>query len=175
MYRYLLATLLVLPLLFACEGSTKARKAARGEHYVAEPNYLYFKNTRQRQYREDNRGEAGNYFYHDDLYGSEASLLPVIWDKWLEDEAYLELHTRNVAGPSSPSGPVTLVISSSTGANAVVLKPRPDRAAVEQLAHHLSTNRTVRVLLGQDTLEAFPGVARDHAREVLVDYLRLTE
>ena len=159
--------------LFACDGGTKERKTARGENFVADPNYLYFQNTRQRQYRVDDRGEAGNYFTHDDLYNSEASLLPVIYDDWLDDRAYLQLHTRNAAGPASPSGPVSLVITSATGDNVVVLPPRPGVAAIRQLGHHLSTRRPVRMLAGRDTLEAFPGPARDHAREVLNDYLRL--
>ena len=171
----LLAPGLLLLCLAACEGGAKDRKAARGENYVADPNYLYFKNTRQREYRVDDRGEAGNYFTHDDLYNSAASLLPVIYDNWLDDRAFLQLHTRSGAGPASPSGPITLVITSATGRNEVVLPARPDVAAVEQLSHHLSTNRTISILVGQDTLEAFPGPARADAREVLNDYLRLID
>ena len=173
--RHAFLYFLLIAVLAACEGNTKARKEARGEHYVADPNYLYFKNTRQRQYREEDRGEAGNYFYHDDLYASEATLLPVIWDKWLEDEAYLELHTRSGESPAGPSGQINLLISSKTGVNSVALQSRPDRAAVEQLNHQLNTNREINLVVDGDTLPAFPRSARDHAKEVLSDYLRLID
>ena len=166
---------LILICLSACDGGTRERKAARGENYVADPNYLYFKNTRQREYRVDDRGEAGNYFTHDKLYQSTASLIPVIYDNWLDDRAFLQLHTRAGAGPAAPSGPVTLIITSATGRNEVRLPARPDVAAVKQLSHHLNTTRNVSLLLGRDTLEAFPGVAREDAREVLNDYLRLID
>ena len=167
----------LLPLLFlfclACDGGTKSRKAARGENFVPDPNALFFKNTRQRDYRSVDRGDGGNYFTHQDLYGSGAKLIPVIHDDWLDDRAYLQLQTRAAAGPASPAGNITLLISSATGENAVTLKAQPQNKAVAQLQHHLNTNREIRILIGADTLDAFPGDARRYAQETLADYLRL--
>ncbi|NJC27758.1 hypothetical protein [Neolewinella antarctica] len=169
-----------LPLLFllsilSCDGNTKARKAARGENFVPDPNYLFFTNTRQQQYRLVSAGEAGNYFTHDDLLNSDAALVPVIHDDWLDDRAYLQLHTRKTGASPTPSGPIELLITSPTGDNQVTLPAKPDAAALGQLDNHLSTNRPVRIILGQDTLDAFPGLAREQAREAIFDYLRLID
>lgn len=167
--------LLSILLLAACDGGTKERKAARGENFVPAPNALFFKNTRQRDYRLTDRGEAGNFFTHEDLQASPATVLPVIHHDWINDRAYLQLHTRSAAGPASPSGPVKLFITSATGTNAVSLAPKLDVAATKRFAHHLSTNRPIRQLVGKDTVDVFPGEARRHARESLADFLRLVD
>ena len=75
--------------LFACEGNTAARKAARGPDYVAAPDRLYFKNTRIRYYAADERREDVTVYRHDDLMATEATLLLTIVDYWLEDRASL--------------------------------------------------------------------------------------
>ncbi|OAV42928.1 hypothetical protein [Lewinella sp. 4G2] len=158
-----------------CDGNTKARRAAKGESFVPDPNYLFFKNTRQADYRVLDGGDRGNHFTHDDLYDSDATLLPVIYDNWLEDQAFLELHTRTQQGPAGPSGKVELLITSPKGTNAVSLPARLSYDNAEQLKHHLTTNREINWVTGGDTLVAFPGLARDYATITINDYLRLVQ
>lgn len=171
----LLFPLLCFLLLLACEGGTKSRKAARGEHYVPDPNYIYFKNIRWRNYRANDRGEAGNYLTHEDLFDSGAKLIPVIHDNWMEDQAILELHTRTGAGSASPAGQIELLITSPTGEQTVRLPPKLSIAEVKQFDSHLEKNRLIRLVIQQDTLAAFPDESNRFAREVLADYLRLVE
>ncbi len=84
--RLLSLCCLCLVLLTACEGGARERRAARGEDYVSDPDHLYFRNIRGRDYRSRTIEEGVDRYVHDDL-GEEANLY--ILDRWLEDRAEL--------------------------------------------------------------------------------------
>ena len=72
--------------LLACDGATRDRRAARGDTFVSDPDHLFFRNTRARDYREVTLEEGINAYYHDE---QEADPELVIVDYWLEDRAEL--------------------------------------------------------------------------------------
>lgn len=172
MYRYLP---LLLLLFTACDGDTKSRKENRGENFVPDPNYIFFKNTRQRNYSLEEMGQKGNLFTQEDLLETEAALLPVIFDDWLNDRAYLQFKTRQPEAAPDLTRKTTLFITSETGENEVALPQRPTVAQVQQLLSHLKKERPIRVLVGTDTLAAFPGDASRYARVAMQDYLKLVD
>ena len=73
-------------LLGSCEGDTRNRRAARGDDFVSDPDHLFFKNTRSRDYRSETLAEGVEAYYHDELTESASY---VIVDYWLEDRAEL--------------------------------------------------------------------------------------
>jgi hypothetical protein len=80
--------LLLLPVIFlvACDGQTRERRQARGDTYVSDPDHLYFKNIRSRDYQSVRLEEGVDAYYHDELSDPEALY---IVDRWLDDEALL--------------------------------------------------------------------------------------
>ncbi|THH39810.1 hypothetical protein [Neolewinella litorea] len=88
-----LCSLLLLP---ACDGQTRERRTARGEDFVSDPDHLYFRNVRSRDYRAVTLSEGLEAYYHDDLEG-EPSL--IIRDNWLDDRAELLLGDRPLSLP----------------------------------------------------------------------------
>ncbi len=161
----LLPILLIL-YLTACDGNTKARKSLRGEHFVPDPNYLFFKNTRQRDYRVTDLGEAGNLFEHEDLAILTSPIRIIIHDDWLDDRAYLKLQTATPANPEA---------SYYLNADPLPLNERLDVTTIKGIYRQLSANRSIQRIQNADTIRLFPGPAADQAREVLSDYLRLVE
>ncbi|PHK99299.1 hypothetical protein CGL56_07540 [Neolewinella marina] len=75
----------------ACEGNTRERRSARGEDFVSDPDHLYFRNVRSRDYRTVTLAEGVDEYHHDDLPDDPAL---VIRDNWLEDRAQLRLGDR---------------------------------------------------------------------------------
>ncbi|MEL7159842.1 MAG: hypothetical protein AAFN92_03720 [Bacteroidota bacterium] len=170
--RYLLL-LLVLTFLVACEGGTAARKAAKGPYFVSDPDHLYFKNTRLRHYRADESRQEVTVYRHDDLLASEARVLPILLDNWLEDQATLRFDVRRDPAQDAVAEPFRLDVRQDAGWESLRLSVPPTNEEVAELRRYLSTNRELRVVMGLDTLAPFPGEARATAKEVLDDYLRL--
>ncbi|MEM9260174.1 MAG: hypothetical protein AAGA62_11045 [Bacteroidota bacterium] len=169
--KYLLPLLLLS--LFACEGNTAARKAARGPHFVADPDHLFFKNTRLRHYQaEEQQGSATSY-RHDKLMASEATLIPVLLDNWLEDEATLRFDVRRKPTSQATTEPFRLDVTKDGNWQAVRLSIPATNEEIATIRQHLVTNRKLRLVMAADTLMAFPDDARAAAREMLDDYLRL--
>ncbi len=83
--RYL-PLFVVSVLLFACDGASRDRRAARGEDYVSDPSHLYFKNIRSKDYVAVTLEEGVEAYRHDELIAAEDLL---IVDYWLEDRAEL--------------------------------------------------------------------------------------
>ncbi|MFT7121841.1 MAG: hypothetical protein ACJAZ9_002029 [Neolewinella sp.] len=166
-----LALLCLLFLLSGCEGNTSARKAARGPNYVAAPNRIYFKNTRIRHYAADESQEGFIILRHDDLLGPQTILLPAIIDNWLNDQAILrmEIHSDN----QSTIQPFRLDLEKPTGWEPLRLTVPPSNQEIKLLRQHLATHQDVRMVMGLDTINPFPGVTRSAAKVVLDDYLRL--
>jgi hypothetical protein len=165
-------SLLVLTLL-SCEGKTKERLSSRGENYVPDPNYLYFKNTRGRNYRTEELPDKTILWKHDELFSSAASLQPVIRDVWLEDQAHLALYLNG-----KPSEVFRLeVFNEGDKTWSFVSTSNPLTAPQsEQLGQILGTQRGLRVITRSDTLVPFPEAPdRAAAKEVLDDYLRLLD
>lgn len=168
--------LLLLPfLLTTCDGNTAARKAARGEDFVAEPNRLYFKNTRTRNYITDERREDVTVYRHGKLLSSEAALLPVIADHWLEDRANIRFEIRQSPEAAPTPRPFRLDLNRQTGWETLPLTVPPTTEELNSLRGHLATRQEIRIVMGLDTLNPFPEEARKYAKEVLDDYLRLVE
>ena len=88
--RFLLLSTLFL-LLLHCDGKTRERRADRGDHYVSDPDHLFFMNTRSRDYHQTTPREGVDVFRHDDLPGPPELL---IRNNWLEDRADLLLDGR---------------------------------------------------------------------------------
>lgn len=172
--RLLLFILLPI-LLTTCEGNTAARKAARGEDFVAEPNRLYFKNTRTRNYVADERREDITVYRHGKLLASEATLLPVIADHWLEDRANIRFEIRESPEAVPTPRPFRLDLNRQKGWETLSLTVPPAKEELNRLRTHLATRQDIRIVMGLDTLDPFPEEARAYAKEVLDDYLRLVE
>ena len=165
--------LCLLFLLSACEGNTRQRRADRGENYVPDADHLFFKNTRQREYAAEERAEGLTVFLHDDLRASNARVVPIIIDNWLNDRARLRFDLRADGQTVTPERPFRLDVEQDAGWEVIPLTVPPTNAELARLRFHLGTSRDVRAVSGLDTLEAFPGPARRFAKEVLDDYLRL--
>lgn len=170
--RLLLLTLLTCSLV-ACDGNTAARKAARGEHFVAEPNKIFFNNTRVRDYRTDDARQGTSVHRHADLLGSDAPLVPVIVHNWLADRASVRFELRQ--GPQSEPlpRPFRLDLERRGSWQTLALTVPPTTEELTRLRTHLATRRNVRIVMGPDTLNPFPGDTRDYAREAIDDYLAL--
>lgn len=166
--------IVMLGLLFtACEGNTAARKAARGPNFVSAPDRLYFKNTRLRHYAADERREDVTVYRHDDLQASEATLLPVIVDYWLEDRAAIRFEVRTSPDAEAIPRPFRLDLFQQNKWQPVRLTAPPTNEELTILRQHLSTQQDLRIVMGVDTLDPFPGEARVAAKDILDDYLRL--
>lgn len=76
---------------WACDGNTRARKTARGQDFVSDPDHLYFLNVRSRDYRVVSLAEGLDAYLHEDLPGDPEL---TIRDNWLEDRAQLLLDDR---------------------------------------------------------------------------------
>ena len=84
--RILSLCCLCILLLAGCEGDARNRRAARGPDYVSDPDHLYFKNVRSRDYLSVTREEGADVYTHAEL-GDSPDLY--IIDRWLEDRADL--------------------------------------------------------------------------------------
>lgn len=169
--KYLLPLLLFS--LFACEGDTAARKAARGPHFVSEPDHLFFKNTRLRHYQAEEAQGAPTSYRHDKLLASEATLLPVLLDNWLEDQASLRFDVRRSPAEQAKTEPFRLDVAKDGSWEVVRLSVPATNEEIAEIRQYLVRNRELRIVMAADTLTAFPGTAQAAAREVLDDYLRL--
>lgn len=77
---------MLLLVILACDGRTRERRTARGENFVSDPDHLFFKNTRSRDYRSLVLEEGVDAYYHDELREGEEA---IIIDRWIEDRAVL--------------------------------------------------------------------------------------
>jgi hypothetical protein len=93
--RYLV--IICFLLLTTCDGQTRERRQARGDDFVSDPDHLYFKNVRSRDYRAVTLAEGVDAYYHDELADPEQL---VIVDRWLEDRAEL-LYDNSVVTPTA--------------------------------------------------------------------------
>lgn len=159
--------------VFACEGNTAARKAARGPDYVSAPDRLYFKNTRIRYYAADERREDITVYRNDDLSASDATLIPTIVDYWLEDRASVRFEVRPDDTTAAFPRPFRLDLLEQEEWKPLRLTAPPTVEELRRLRSHLATQQELRMVMGVDTLDPFPGKARAAAKEVLDDYLRL--
>ena len=173
--RYLLILFSLTSIFFSCTGRTAERKTARGETYVATPNRLYFKNTRQRHYAADDSREGIVVYRHDDLWASGALLLPEIADNWLADRAILRFTVRDSLTAEPTTGPFRLDLERTSGWETLPLTTPPTLEEITRLRSHLATQQSLRVVMGLDTLNPYPGGSREAAKEVLDDYLRLVD
>lgn len=169
----LLIISVLLTLFTACDGNTAARKAARGDDFVSDPDHLFFKNTRLRNYDADERREDVTVYRHDDLWNSEAILLPAILDYWLEDRAALRFEVRTEQGEEARPQPFRLDLNRPSGWETLPLTSPPTLEEINRLRAHLATQQDLRIVMGLDTLNPFPGDSRKDAKVILEDYLRL--
>jgi len=89
-----LSVLLCLTLLlFDCDGDSRNRHAARGDDYVSDPDHLFFKNTRSRDYRSETLAEGVDAYHHDEL---QMTPTYIIIDYWLEDRAELRVGGQKI-------------------------------------------------------------------------------
>lgn len=166
--RKYLPLLLLLPFLFTCEGNTAARKAARGTNFVSDPDHLYFKNTRARNYAAEEIPQRATIYRHGGLYGSEANLRLVLIDNWLQDRAIIRF--------DDPSGTPGWKLQAFTDGRwrVVELSVPPTNEELDGLNDLLLGKDDLQIISSTDTLSAFPASSgRPEAREVLNDYLRL--
>ena len=167
MQKYL-PLLLLLPVLLACEGNTAARKAARGENFVSDPDHLYFKNTRAHHYAAEEITQRATIYRHDGLFKSEANLRPTLIDNWLQDRAII----RFEAPETMPDWKLQSFTNEVWGV--VKLSVPPTNKELHALNDLLLTKDELRLSSPTDTLPAFPTASgRTEARAVLNDYLRL--
>lgn len=161
---------LLLVLCAACEGNTAARKAARGANFVPDPNHLFFKNTRVRHYRAEEVTNRATIYRHDGLFLSEAHLLPVLIDNWLQDRAIIRFETA----PDLPEWTLG-TISGSGQQKTLPISTPPTNEELEELMAALQRKEALFLFSTIDTLlPAFPDEAgRKHALTVLNDYLTL--
>lgn len=167
-----LCCLIFLLTCCACEGNTNARKAARGENFVPDPNHLYFLNTRVRHYRAEEVTNRATIYRHDALFNSPARLLPVLVDNWLQDRAIIRFETR----PEFPEW--RLALQQEEGPlRTFSLSAPPTNAELSTLANMLLAGDEILLRVPTDSLlPAFPaGLGREEAREVLNDYLKLVD
>ena len=164
----LLLLLLLFPLIFACEGNTAARKTARGENFVSDPDHLYFKNTRARHYAAEEVAERATIYRHDALFASDANLRPALIDNWLQDRAVVRFELEGVAPGWA------LEAKDDDGWRRVPLSTPPTNEELGALNGILLGNAGLRIIARKDTLPAFSeSSGRKEARTVLTDYLRL--
>jgi hypothetical protein len=167
MLKYLIP-LLMLPLLFACEGNNAARKAARGENFVSDPDHLYFKNTRARYYAAEEVAQRATIYRHANLFASEANLRPALIDNWLQDRAVIRFENKTATRGWQ------LETLEDEAWRKVSLSVPPTGEEVNTLNKLLLSKGELRLTTRTDTLPAFPEAAgRDESRAVLTDYLRL--
>lgn len=167
MLKYL-ALLLLFPLVFACEGNTAARKAARGENFVSDPDHIYFKNTRARHYAAEEITQRATIYRHDGLFESEANLRPIMIDNWLQDRAVIRFNHPN----GTPGW--ELQVFTKEEWRAVELSVPPTNKELDVLNRLLLGKDDLRLSSPTDTLPAFPkSSGRKETRSVLNDYLRL--
>lgn len=154
--------------LLACDGNTAARKAARGTNFVADPDHIYFKNTRARHYRAEEVAQRATIYRHDDLFNSSARLRPVLIDNWLQDRALIRFETEpNLSNWTLEAGKEAVWTQ-------VSLATPPTNEQLAALSDLLLGNTPLRLISRQDTLLAFPDDAgRTEARFVLNDFLRM--
>lgn len=126
------SSLVILPLLLlltACEGGGAERRAARGDTFVSDPDHLYFKNMRSRDYRAAELREGVDAYYHDGLDGEL-----VIVDDWLEDRATLQLDGETLSVKET----IELRQALTSGRDADPFTDQPAReAATEVTADYL--------------------------------------
>lgn len=167
MLKYL-TLLLMLPFLLTCEGNTAARKAARGENFVSDPDHLYFKNTRARYYAEEEITQRATIYRHGELFNSEANLRPALIDNWLQDRAVIRFEQNG----GSTDWELTAFTQEKW--QKVKLSVPPTNEELNTLSTLLLGKDELRIISAKDTLPAFPDDAgRTGARTVLIDYLRL--
>ncbi|TXF89195.1 hypothetical protein FUA23_11835 [Neolewinella aurantiaca] len=167
MLKYL-PLLLIFTLFSACEGNTAARKAARGENFVSDPDHLYFKNIRARHYAGEEVAQRATIFRHDALFISDANLRPVLIDNWLQDRAIIRFELAKTDSEWQLQSVVE-----GEGSD-VELSVPPTNEELNVLRELLLGKGDLLLVLPGDTLSAFPEASgRQAAREVLNDYLRM--
>ena len=167
--------LLLFPFLWACDGNTTARKAARGENYVPAPNRIFFKNTRARHYTAEDLPANFTVYRHEDILASDAALIPAIVDRWIEDRAQLLLETRLQRSDSPQFRPFRLEVFHDEEWHVIPLTTPPSIDEVKVLKDFVYQEYPLRIVSGLDTLSAFSEGARPAAREVFNDFLRLID
>lgn len=168
-----MALCLGMILLCSCKDGTEERRSSRGEHFVPDPNYLYFKNTRARDYRTEELADKTILWKLDDLFSSDAVLQPVIQDVWLEDRAYLTCYLR---GEPSQAFRLEAERREDAGWEFVPVSDPMTLAQIHAFRQMLGAQRALRVITPSDTLGVFSAPPeRAAAREVIDDYLRLLE
>ncbi len=167
MLKYLIL-LLSLPFLLTCEGKTAARKAARGENFVSDPDHLYFKNTRARYYAAEEIVQRATIYRHDGLFASEANLRMALIDNWLQDRAVIRFEPQNSVTDWQ------LETRMEDGWHKVTLSVPPTNEELDAMNDLLLGKAELRLISPPDTMPAFPDAnGRKDARAVLNDYLRL--
>ncbi|MCX8209873.1 MAG: hypothetical protein OTI34_02430 [Lewinella sp.] len=167
MLKYL-TLLLMLSFLFTCEGNTAARKVARGENFVSDPDHLYFKNTRARHYAAEEIVQRATIYRHDGLFDSEANLRPTLIDNWLQDRAIIRF--------DYPTDTTNWELQAFTDEawSEVELSVPPTNEELDVLNNLLLGKEELRLSSPTGILPAFPAASgRTEARAILNDYLRL--
>jgi hypothetical protein len=168
--------ILALLLFSACEGNTAARKAARGQNFVPDPNHLFFKNTRARHYSAEEVTNRATIYRHEGLFQSDAHLRPVLIDNWLQDRAVIrfELLPEVLNVPDLPDWVLKTRIKNGEE-QVLTLSIPPTNRELDQLMAVLNGKEELFLFLQTDTImPAFPDEAgRKHARTVIKDYLTL--
>lgn len=172
-----LLPLLTLPLLLltACQGKTQERRAARGENYVPDADHLYFKNTRLREYAAEDKAEGLTIYTHDDVLEGPARVVPILIDNWINDRARLRFDLRADGKTITPNQPFRLDVRLEENWDPIPLNVPPANAELVRLRHYLATSQDLRLVIGLDTLDAFPADSRRDVKEVVDDYLRLVD
>ncbi len=174
MSRSLLLSLpLFLLLLPSCTGDTASRRAARGEFYVSDPDHLYFKNTRARNYRAEEVAEKLTLYYHDELSAAKSRLELVITDNWLTDDARLTVVLRP-EGVQANQTVEDLRLEIEDGVDGWRPLLYESVADIKKLRDGLAGTRRLRIVSFGEETDVFPDPkGRAAALEVVTDYLRL--
>ncbi len=174
--------LLILGLaLFSCgkPGGPPATSSSGSRFRTTPPSLLYFKNIRSVYYERSEQKGSRIELYRLRKFGQleqKHTIVPVIANNWLEDEAYLLLEAE---GPAFAT-PLTIRWKTGSGEGVYRLQPAGADKQYEmamqlyeslQAGHQLSAMRTdstwIPVLEGKDVRSYFSTAVRD--------YLRLTE
>lgn len=162
-----LVCLIALAFLLACEGNTAARKAARGPNFVSDPDHIYFKNTRARNYRAEEIAERATIYRHDKLFNSAARLRPTLIDNWLQDRAIIRFEVDSLSKWK-------LLHGVSAEAVPIPLSTPPTNSELATFSRYLLGTEPLWLVAGPDTLAAYPErEGRTEARLVITDFLRM--
>lgn len=171
----LLCMLLMTSALFTCNPTPRNSAVAGDPEFVSDPDHIYFKNLRTRDYQQKRVEEGVDRYLHSDLVDSRAHLQPYLLDRWIDDRAELRLAIRTTQNDEAHEVPFELELTPTDGQMELLEIAGPlNLERVLLLRQALNGKQPIYLNADGERVTAFPnGVGKSDAKEVIKDYLRL--